>query len=273
MNTIRTLIYNTAFYSSTLILMLVALPVFLLPRKYGMWVMTCWSVLGRFWLRWLVGIKSEFRGTEHIIQGGCIVASQHQSAWDTFGMCALLHDQAIVIKKQLLYIPLFGWYEKKFKLIAVRRDSRIHAMGDMVKQAKAAIKEERNILIFPEGTRRAPGAVPQYKSGIYFIYKRLNCPVVPAALNSGLYWPRRDILNPPGTIRVEFLPAIPPGLPKKEFMSELSQRIESASDRLLNESELEVPDNPLLKAARERQKQWQENGKTECAPEKPKTLT
>lgn len=206
--------------------------------------MAALAVHGRFEL-WLleviVGTKLEVRGREKLPNGACLVAAKHQSAWETFALIPLFRDPALLMKRELFWIPFHGWFSKKFEMIPVDRDKGPAALRRMLREAKARIADGREIIIFPEGTRRAPGAPPDYKTGVILLYEALRVPCVPVALNSGLFWPRRSLIRRPGTIVVEFLDPIPPGLPKAEFLKRLTEAIETASTRLLAEAKAKEP--------------------------------
>ena len=163
--------------------------------------------------------------------------------WDTIVFVALLNDPAIVLKSELLWIPYYGWFSAKAGMIGIDRGSGSAAVRHLVTQGKTAIKANRPIVIFPEGTRSAPGAAPDYKPGVAALYRQLGVQCVPAAVNSGLYWPRRRFLRKPGTIVLEFLPSIPPGLDRKTFMSTLETRIEEATAHLIAEGKAQLGDN------------------------------
>jgi 1-acyl-sn-glycerol-3-phosphate acyltransferase len=210
------------------------------PRR---WAMTGLALHGRvtLWLlRWICGTKMEVRGLEKLLSGPVIVASKHQAAWDTFALIPLMRDPAMVMKAELLSIPLYGAFCRKFELIPIQRELGPAALRQMVREARKRAADGREIVIFPEGTRRLPGAPPDYKPGIMVLYQDLKLPVCPAALNSGVYWPRHSFLRFPGTIVVEFLDPIPPGLPRAEFMDRLEKTIEAASDNLLEEARNEL---------------------------------
>jgi 1-acyl-sn-glycerol-3-phosphate acyltransferase len=178
----------------------------------------------------------EIRGREHIPEGAVLVAGKHQSMWETFALLPLFDDPAMVLKRELVFIPLFGWFIPKFRMIPVERGSGARALKRMLAAAEAAKKMNRQIIIFPEGTRRAPGAPPDYKPGAAALYLRLGLPCVPFALNSGLFWPRRSFLRYPGTIVLEFLPPLPPGLSRREFSEHLTASIESSTAALVAEA-------------------------------------
>jgi 1-acyl-sn-glycerol-3-phosphate acyltransferase len=196
---------------------------------------------GRFWARgtlWLlavlVGLRHELRGAEHLPKGASLVAMKHQSAWDTIVLPLVLGDPAVVLKRELLWIPIYGWYTlASGGAIAIDRKAAAAALRSMVARARKIAAERRPVVIFPEGTRVAPGQSRPYQPGVAALYKELGLPLVPIAVDSGLYWGRRAFLKRPGRIVIEILPPIAPGLPRREVMAELERRIEEASDRLL----------------------------------------
>jgi 1-acyl-sn-glycerol-3-phosphate acyltransferase len=206
--------------------------------------MAALAVHGRFeiWLLEVIaGTRLEVRGQDKLPKGACLVASKHQSAWETFALIPLFRDPAMLMKRELFWIPFHGWFSKKFEMIPVDRDKGPTALRRMLREAKKRVADGREIIIFPEGTRRPPGAPPDYKTGVILLYEALGVPCVPVALNSGLFWPRRSILRKPGTIVVEFLDPIPPGLPKAEFLTRLTGAIETASAHLLAEAKAKEP--------------------------------
>ncbi|MAA99281.1 MAG: 1-acyl-sn-glycerol-3-phosphate acyltransferase [Stappia sp.] len=233
---LRSLVFQALFYLSTLALMILALPVFVLPRKTGWPVVPFWARMNLFLLRVITGVKVEFRGLENIPEGGCIVAAKHQSAWETFALLPHFVSPTYVLKRELQYIPIFGWYTMKYRQIPVDRGKRSAALAAMTERAREAVAEGRQILIFPEGTRRGAGEEPRYKYGVAHLYRKIGCPVLPVALNSGLFWPRRGWCLYPGTVLVEFLPPIQPGLETEPFYEEMVGAIEAASDRLIGEA-------------------------------------
>jgi 1-acyl-sn-glycerol-3-phosphate acyltransferase len=237
----RSLLFNILFYVTTTLFVVLGSPLFFAPRR---WAMAALAVHGRFelWLLKVVcGIKLEVRGREKLPQGACLVAAKHQSAWETFGLIPLFRDPARLMKRELFWIPFHGWFSYKFGMIPVDRDKGPAALRRVVREAKLRVAQGREIIIFPEGTRRAPGAAPDYKTGVVLLYETLQIPCVPLALNSGAFWPRRSLALRPGTIVVEFLDPIPPGLPKGEFLDRLSRSIETASARLLVEARRKEP--------------------------------
>ncbi|PLX38573.1 MAG: 1-acyl-sn-glycerol-3-phosphate acyltransferase [Hyphomicrobiales bacterium] len=248
---LRSVIFNIALYAYLIGAMLVIWPVFLLPRKVGWPAIRWWAFTNLWLLRHIARIDIEVRGRENIPQGGFIVASKHQSMWETFALIPLFRDPVFIFKRELMWIPLFGWYAWKFHMIPVNRGRGSAVLPVLTTRAREAISEGRQLLIFPEGTRRPAGAPPAYKFGVAHLYKEIGCPVLPVALNSGAYWPRRKFLRFPGTIVIEILPAIEPGVPTSQFREILTDRIEDASDRLLLEAAESNPAPPLSEMARQ----------------------
>lgn len=232
---LRSFLFNALFYVNMVAWLIAALPCFVMPRRVLYWVVAAWARFNVWLMRIVVGTKVEFRGLENLHQGGVLVASKHQSFWETFALLPLFDDAAFILKKELTSIPLFGWYAMKARMIPIDRDGSISAVKQMTAKAKTAVEAGRQLVIFPEGTRRAPGAEPDYKPGANHLYRRLGKPCIPIALNSGLFWPRRRFMRYPGTIVVEILPEIPPGLKQDEFSERLQDVIETASDRLWRE--------------------------------------
>ncbi len=237
---LRSLLFNLLFWLWTGAMVLVAAPLMLLPPS-------ALVAAGRFWqrgiqalLRLVAGLDYELRGRERIPSGPVIFAVKHQSAWETLATLLLFERPAIALKKELTQIPLFGWYMLRTGMIRIDRARGTRALRSLVTGAKAAIERGASPVIFPEGTRTAPGERRPYHPGIAAVYLQLGRPVVPVALNSGIFWPRRSFVKRPGRIVVEFLPAIEPGLDRKTFMAELEQRLESASDRLVAEARQQI---------------------------------
>jgi 1-acyl-sn-glycerol-3-phosphate acyltransferase len=226
---LRSALFLAWFLLVTTILSLVFLPVLLLPRGATVWLARIWS-RATFWgLKVFAGIDFEIRGIPP--RGPVLVASKHMSMWDTLALYLVLQAPAIVLKRELLRIPFYGLFLWKATAIPIDRGAGASALRKMTVAAKAVLGEGRPILIFPEGTRQKPGAPPDYKPGVAGLYALLGAPCVPVALNSGLYW--TGFLKQPGTIVLEFLEAIPPGLKRGPFMALLEQRIESATTALL----------------------------------------
>ncbi len=188
---------------------------------------------GLAWLeKHIAGIDYRVIGLENMPEGACIIAAKHQSAWETCKLLILFKNPSIVLKKELTYVPVWGWYAKALGLIPIDRKTGVKSLAKMMKAACAAADQGRKIVIFPQGTRVRPGVHKPYKSGVAGLYLELNVPVVPMALNSGLFWPKGAFLKKPGTITIEFLPPIKPGLSKSAFMHALEERLEAASVKL-----------------------------------------
>ncbi len=237
----RSLIFNLLFYVTTALFVVLGSPLLFGPRR---WAMAALAIHGRFelWLlKVIAGMRLEVRGAEKLPKGACLVASKHQSAWETFGLIPLFRDPALLMKRELFWIPFHGWFSHKFEMIPVDRDKGPAALRRMLREAQKRVADGREIVIFPEGTRRPVGAPPDYKTGVVLLYEALGVPCVPLALNSGVFWPRRSLIRRPGTIVVEFLDPIPPGLPKGEFLRRLIDSIETASARLLAEANAQEP--------------------------------
>jgi 1-acyl-sn-glycerol-3-phosphate acyltransferase len=232
----RSLLYATSFYVTTALMLIGFLWLLLGPRR---WAIRALKEHGRFctWLLAMIcGTHLEVRGRDKLPAGAFMVAAKHQSAWDTFALLPLLNDPAVVLKDELKWIPVYGWFIWKFEHILVKRERAALALKQLIADAKARTAAGRQILIFPEGTRQAPGAQPAYKPGYVAVYEALDVPCVPLALNSGLFWPRRSLLRYPGTIVVEFLDPLPPGLKRSEFRQTVELQIETACARLRAET-------------------------------------
>lgn len=231
---LRSLAFNVAFHVWTAVVCVGILWTLLLPRRVMIRVVT-WYFSTVAWLeRTLVGIRYEVRGREHVPKSGSfLLAAKHQSAWETMKLHFLVNDPAIILKRELLWIPIWGWYAAKARMIAVDRGAKGRAVASMVRNARPVRDEGRPIVIFPQGTRVAVGAYRPYRIGVGVLYKSLDIPIVPMALNAGLYWARHSFIKRPGTVIVEFLPPIPPGLGRTEAMRELEERLEAATDRLV----------------------------------------
>lgn len=235
---LRSVLFNLAFYVTSILIVVGGTPLLLLPRGGSVWAMRNWSRFTMWLLRVIAGTQYEVRGS--IPAGPVLVASKHQSMWDTIIYTAILRDPAMVLKRELLWIPFYGWYSHKTRMIPIDRGAGASAIRRMIAHARDAIALNRPIVIFPEGTRSSPGTKLDYKPGVAALYRQLDIPCVPVALNSGLYWPRRKFWRKPGIITLEFLSPIPPGLSREAFMAELEKRIEEGSSRLLQTAVMPV---------------------------------
>jgi 1-acyl-sn-glycerol-3-phosphate acyltransferase len=236
----RSVVFNLLFYVNLIAYLIVAMPTLLLPRRYMVRWAQLWALTNLWLLRVICGIKADFRGLEKIPRTGCIVASKHQSVWETFALLPLIEDPTFILKRELMWIPLFGWCLWKADMIPVNRGARGPALAAMTERAKLQVQRGRQIVIFPEGTRRPPGAEPMYKFGVAHLYAETGVPCVPVALNSGLFWPRRSFRRFPGTVVVQICDPIAPGLDKAIFMTRLQDEIESECAKLLEEGKREL---------------------------------
>jgi 1-acyl-sn-glycerol-3-phosphate acyltransferase len=230
---LRSLVYNVLFYALLVFWIIIALPTFLMPRRIFMRVARIWARQSIALMRVVCRTKVEYRGVEKIPRGPLIVASKHQSMWETFALLQFFDQPLFIYKRELGWIPFFGWYLVKANMIGVDRDGGMRSLMEMARRAPAEVRRGRQLVIFPEGTRRAVGAPPSYKTGVGQIYVNSGVPCLPVALNSGLFWPRRTFMRYPGTLVVEFLDPLPPGLSRKEFTARVSTAIEDATARLV----------------------------------------
>jgi 1-acyl-sn-glycerol-3-phosphate acyltransferase len=237
---LRSVVFNALFYLNIVVHVIGGLPTFFMPRRATIGVAKSWGRTSNWLLRVVCGTRIAYRGLEKIPPGALIVASKHQSVWETFTLVALLDDPTYILKRELTWIPFFGWYLIKADMIAVNRGARGVALTSMTEGARKALGRGRQIIIFPEGTRRAPGAEPAYKYGVVHLYSEAGTACLPVALNSGLFWPRRKFLRYPGTIRLEVLDPIPPGLDRGAFAERLKHDIETATARLIAEGQTEL---------------------------------
>ncbi len=245
---LRSVLFNTLFYLSLIVQMVVGMPVYFpIPRR------TAWY-LPKFWARsslWLLdkvaGTKSVIEGRENLPAGSFILAPKHQSFWDVIAFLPEVRDPVFILKRELTWIPFFGWYILKMRMIPVDRARKGRSLRAVAIRAREEMRHDRQLAIYPEGTRRSPGDEPLYKWGIAELYDQLQLPVVPVAHAAGLFWPRRKFLRFPGTIRARFLPPIPAGLPKQEFMDRLIRETEAACDKALIEA-ASAPNPPPLPA-------------------------
>jgi 1-acyl-sn-glycerol-3-phosphate acyltransferase len=230
---VRSVLFNILFYLNLLIYLIAAIPTYFLPYRVLVAVAKSWGRSNLRLLRLVCSIDVAWIGLEKIPRGPLIVAAKHQSSWETFALLTLFDDPTFIVKRELMWIPLFGWYIWKARMIPVDRGARTQALVAMTERARVQLEGNRQLVIFPEGTRRAPGAEPAYKFGVAHLYAETGAPCLPVALNSGLVWPRRKFLRHPGTVRVEILDPIPPGLERAQFFERLKQDIEGATARLV----------------------------------------
>ncbi len=242
---LRSLLFYLVLYTNWVLFLVLGSWLLLAPRSWAMAALSLHGDVTVWLLRVICGTKMEVRGREKLLPGPVIVAAKHQAAWETFAIISLMRDPTLVMKAELLSLPIYGRFCRKFELIPVQRELGPAALRQMVREARTRAAQEREIVIFPEGTRKIPGAPPDYKPGVVFLYQDLKVPVCPLALNSGMFWPRRSFLRYPGTIVAEFLDPIQPGLPRQGFMERLQSAIEQASQALCLEARKELEDRGL----------------------------
>lgn len=230
---VRSLVYNVLFYVLLVFWILVAIPTYVMPPRAFMRVAKAWARSSVWLMRVVCGTRVDYRGLEKIPAGPLIVASKHQSMWETFALMPFFDQPLFIYKRELAWIPFFGWYLMKSRMIGVDRDGGVRSLMDMARRAPEEVLRGRQLIIFPEGTRAPVDAPPNYKTGVGQIYVKCGVPCIPVALNSGLFWPRRTFLRYPGTLVVEFLDPLPPGLSRKEFVTRISGAIEDATRRIV----------------------------------------
>lgn len=234
---IRSLAFNGAFYVWTFLCAVLFLPVLIFPRLFVLKVAKLW-IYGVVWIcEHILGLHIKIVGKERFLTLPVIFASKHQSAWETIIFHYFLTDPSIVLKRELMWIPFFGWYLKKLKMVPLSRSKKngVHDLKNLLREADEAIAQGRPIVIFPEGTRSRPGQKPTYHSGVASLYLHLNIPVIPIAHNAGLFWPRRGFLKYPGCITLALLEPIQPGLSRQEFMRILEDKIEMKTNELMSQ--------------------------------------
>lgn len=230
---IRSLLFNVGWYAGTAVIAALGSPILLMSRRAVVAWAQFWIRFCLWWLRVTCRLTHRVSGRENMPAGPVLIASKHQSTWETLAYTILFPDAAIVLKRELLFIPVVGWAMARAGNIAVARGDGAQALRGLVKQAKAVIADGRSIIIFPEGTRVAPGDERPYQVGVAALYRQLGVPVVPVALNSGVFWGRRKFIKWPGLIRVQVLPAIAPGLAREGFLNTLRDRIEHTTKELV----------------------------------------
>jgi 1-acyl-sn-glycerol-3-phosphate acyltransferase len=229
---LRSLLFNIVFYSVTIGLMILGLPTLVVGGRVILGLARLWSAVSVWLLQAICGLRVEYRGVANIPPGGVLIAAKHQSFLETIALLKFTPDFAIVMKRSLTRIPLFGLYLGRSGQIAIDRAQGLQALRQIAARARPALAAGRKIFIYPEGTRRLPGAPPNYKSGAAAIYMGTGSACVPVALNTGFFWRRRGFLRRPGVAVIEYLPAIPAGLSRAAFSATLQQTIETACSRL-----------------------------------------
>jgi 1-acyl-sn-glycerol-3-phosphate acyltransferase len=253
MTVFRSVLFNAIFYLNLIGQMIIMTPAyFLLPRKKSYIVAKNWAKSNHWLLAKIVGTTFEVEGLENAPQGSYIVAPKHQSFWDAYALLPWFDDPLYILKRELTWIPLFGWYLKKQRMVPVNRNARGKVMAAVMEQTKVEMKAGRQLIIYPEGTRRPPGAPAEYKYGIARLYRDLGVPVLPVVMHPGLFWPRRKFIRHPGHFKVRILPPIEPGMDPDAFLAHLTEVMETASDQLLIETVAANPKLPLPPTAMQR---------------------
>lgn len=233
MTKLRSLLFVGSFYLSTLFLFIVMLPILLVPRRYAMLFPICWTHMTNALLRLICGIQVKVEGLENLpSETGYIVASKHQSALETTVFHRIIPNMFYVLKRELMLIPFAGLYFLKVGCVPINRGGGTKTMRTMLERVQKRLSEGMNLVIFPEGTRTAPGTKQPYSPGTAFLYEQCKVPVVPVALNSGYCWPKNKTIKYPGTVTIRFLEPIAPGMERRAFLKELYNRIEEAQDTL-----------------------------------------
>ena len=236
----RAVLFYLLFYLWTIAYGVLATPFLIAPRSVCLAIARVWNRGVMALVRNVAGIDYEVRGAANLPRRPAVIAVKHQSAFETLALPLILGDPALVVKRELFWIPIFGWYLARLGNIGIDRGAGPAALRAIVRRAEKALAQGQPVVIFPEGTRVAPGTRRAYGPGTAALYTMLDVPVVPAALNSGLFWGRRHLAKTRGLVTIEFLPAIAPGLERHQFMAELQLRIEQAAERLLAEGRRQI---------------------------------
>jgi len=231
---LRSLLFTLQAYSMMVVVALAFLPWAILDRRGAFGAIRAWTGWVRWTAGWMIGLKTEVRGQPPT--GEVMIAAKHQSFFDIILIANVVPRPKFIMKKQILWTPIVGFYAKRVGCVAVDRGKRGQAIKAMVEGVKTSATEPGQLIIFPQGTRVAPGDRPPYKVGVAVLYQEIGTPVVPVACNVGVFWPRQRIYRQPGVAVIEFLPVIEPGLPLRDFLSEIETVLETRSDALMREA-------------------------------------
>jgi 1-acyl-sn-glycerol-3-phosphate acyltransferase len=230
---VRSVVFNILFYLNLFAHLIFGLPTLLMTHRAVIWLAKNWAYTNIWLLKAVCRIEVAYVGRDKSPSGPLIVAAKHQSLLETFALIPLFADPVFIVKRELMWIPFFGWYLWKADMIPVDRGARSQALLAMTQRARDELSRGRQLIIFPEGTRRAPGAPPAYKYGVVQLYAAIGVPCLPVALNSGVVWRRRSFRRQPGTVTIEILDPVPPGLDKQTFFESLKGGIEDTMARLI----------------------------------------
>ncbi|MEQ9346963.1 MAG: 1-acyl-sn-glycerol-3-phosphate acyltransferase [Thalassospira sp.] len=249
MRALRALLFNVLFFGGTALLCISMIPLMVCGRKASQFVGHAWCRLTQAALNLSVGMHKRITGLENLPDGPCILVAKHQSAWETLTFHTVVPDPAYILKKELTRIPLVGQFLLLSGQIAVDRSAGGSALKDMIKGASQALKENRQVIIFPEGTRTPPGSSRPYHPGVYALYKAFpDTKVIPVAVNSGMFWGKDSFMKYGGRVTMELMKPIEPGLDRKTFMSEIKTRIDTRTRELETEAQREFS-LPMLTSA------------------------
>lgn len=233
---IRSLIFNVLFYVLSFLLLTICLPMVMFPRSWQRRVPPVWLWIGDKLEKYVLGLRYEVIGLENLPPAPYIVAMKHQSAWETMKLYALFGNPAIVLKKELMDAPILGNYAHVMDMVPVDRSKGREATMFLIQEAQKILRDKRPLVIFPQGTRVAPLVKKPYKRGIIRIYEDMHIPMVPVALNSGVFWGRNQFWKRPGKITIRIFPPIPPEQDPDEAFERMQEIIETESDRLSKEA-------------------------------------
>jgi 1-acyl-sn-glycerol-3-phosphate acyltransferase len=235
LNFLRSILFVIFLYGSMTLVGVSHAPFVPFKRSIATDAARRWTRMMIWGMRWIAGITVEFRGMQHLSATPVLLAIEHHAMVETLFPFVMRPLPAIVLKRELLSMPIFGWFAAQMNSIALDREAHAAALKALLKASREAVAAGRDIVIFPEGSRVAPGEKGEYKPGVAAMYRDLGIPCVPVAVNSGLFWPAKGLIRKPGHLVVEVLPPIMPGLKREPFMAELEASIETATNALIAE--------------------------------------
>ncbi|WP_333828599.1 lysophospholipid acyltransferase family protein [Pararhodobacter sp.] len=235
---LRSLIFAGQAYAMMAVMAVFFTPWAIFDRRGAFVAVHTWCRYVRWTASWMIGLRSEVRG--EVPSGEVMIAAKHQSFFDIIILVSALPRPKFIMKKELVWTPILGWYAKRIGCVPVDRGRRGAAIKAMLARVASGQQEPGQLIIYPQGTRVSPGVSRDYKVGTGVLYQEMGVPCVPVACNVGVFWPRRRIYRAPGLAVIEFLPPVPPGIPVREFMVRLKDTIEAQSDRLMAEAGFEV---------------------------------